>query len=91
MYPKKIKLTKLETLKDALYPQEIKYPSKKTIIEGYMWEYSLPKLNEAFLVFESKRIMIFHTSLLKNIEKIDENTMILTTLNSKYELKISNE
>lgn len=88
-YPVNIKLTKLKTLEDAKYPQEEKYPSDgSTVREGLMWEFSLPKHGQSFNVMQSKMYPSFRTSIVFEIEEIDKNIMILTTMNSKYKLEI---
>lgn len=87
-YPVNISLTKLETRPDAEYPQEEKYPSNSTVKTGLMWEFSLPKVGEPFAVKESKMWSKYNTSTIEKIDVIDENTMLLTTLNSVYKLKI---
>lgn len=87
-YPVNILLTKLETRPDAEYPQEEKYPSKTTVMKGLMWEFSLPKVGERFVVLVSKMSSMFCTSILEKVENIDEKTMLLTTLNSVYRLEI---
>lgn len=86
-YPINITLTKLKTLELAEYPQEEKYPSGISY-SGLMWEFSLPKVGERFSVKESKMWSKFNTSIVKHIENIDDKTIILTTLNSKYKLEI---
>lgn len=88
-YPKNITLTKLETLSDAEYPQEERYPSNSTVKHGLMWKFSLPKHGQSFSVLRSKLYPSFRTSIVFGIEKIDKNTMILTTMNSKYKLEIN--
>jgi len=88
-YPKYITLIKLKTLKGAKHPQEEKYPSDgSTVRDGLMWEFSLPKVGESFAILLSKMNASFITSEIKEIEKVNDNLIILTTLNSKYKLEI---
>jgi hypothetical protein len=80
----KVTLTKLETLENADFPQEDKYPSKTTVKEGFIDEENMPQIGKTFYMEIDKGI--FHTSTIKDIEELDDHTMILTTLNSKYRL-----
>jgi hypothetical protein len=89
-YPVNITLTKLETRSDAEYPQEEKYPSITTIRHGLMWDWSMPKVGEQFNVKESKMWSKFTTSRIEKIDIVNENEMLLTTLNSVYKLEILN-
>jgi hypothetical protein len=86
---KKINLIKLETLSTAKYPQEDKYPSGKIVAKGLMWNWSKPKVNECFNVYHAKLKPVFKTSLVKNIEEIEDG-YIITTINSKYKIEIVN-
>lgn len=88
VWPKNITLTKLSTRKDAKFPQEQKYPSFHTKRSGFMWEFSQPKVGNNFFVLIGKLNPIFVTSIVENIEIINEDLSILTTENSVYELKI---
>ena len=88
-YPVNITLTKLKTLKDAPYPQEKRFPSGSTVINGIMFEHTTPEIGKGFNVHTSKLFSHFHTSVVTGIEKINENELILTTLNSQYKLKIN--
>lgn len=80
----RFRLTKLETLKNALYPQEEKFPSKKTVYEGEIIP-SEPKIGQNLLIIEGKGNWL-RTSTIENIEKTDQG-LILTTLDSKYLLE----
>ena len=84
---KKINLIKLETLANAEYPQEDKYPSGNIISKGLMFPYSLPKVGEPFMVYHAKLKPVFRTSLVQSIEKIEDG-YIITTINSKYKIEI---
>lgn len=90
METKKAILTKLETLPNAEHPQEEKYPSGKTIRTGILVS-GLPTIGDSFTILKEDNTGFFQISIVKNIEKINENTMILTTLNSKYKLELSYE
>ena len=87
-WPVYITLTKLSTRDDAEYPQEDRFPSLSTVKQGYMWEYTQPKVGECFYVHQSKLYSNFRTSLVQEIKEINKNTIHLTTLNSVYELKL---
>ena len=84
---KKINLIKLETLSNAEYPQEDKYPSGEIVKKGLMFPYSLPKVNECFHVYHGKLQPVYRTSLVQSVEKIEDG-YIITTLNSKYKIEI---
>lgn len=86
-YPKNITLRKLNTLPEAPYPQQDKYPdgSERT---GLMWEHTLPKVGEAFYVMASKMWPTFHTSFIEEILSETSEKITFRTLNSTYELEI---
>jgi len=84
---KKIDLIKLETLTTAEYPQEDKYPSGNIVAKGLMFNWSKPKVNECFMVYHGKLNPVFRTSLVQNIEEIEDG-YIITTINSKYKIEI---
>jgi hypothetical protein len=80
---RKIKLTKLNTLEEAVYPQKEKYPDN-WYVEGYSSK--KPEVGEVFYVLENKLYPIFRTSTLtKVINK--KSYIIFTTLNSTYKLE----
>lgn len=83
----KVKLTKIETLEEAELPQEDKYPSKTTVREGYIKAEHMPQIGKAVYISNEHNIPIFHTSTVRDVEELDNHTMILTTLNSKYRLE----
>jgi hypothetical protein len=87
----KVKLTKLETLEEAEFPQEDKYPSKTTVKEGFMAAEHMPQIGEAAYIQDELGRIKFHTSTVRDIEEVDNHTMILTTLNSKYRLDYERE
>lgn len=89
-FPKKIILQKINTLEDAEYPQKEKYPDG-TQRKGLMWEFSKPKVGEAFLVLVSKMSPIFHTSIVQEIINETDKEIKFKTLNSTYLLKIEEE
>lgn len=88
-YPKNIRLYKVETLEDAEYPQEEKYPSGTVLKIGLMWEHTLPKIGEVFEVFAGKLYPTFHTSTVVDISMLDlvDGVIAFKTLNSKYEVR----
>lgn len=86
-YPINIDLYKLETLEDAKYPQEEKYPSGTVIKTGYMWEHTKPKVGEEFYIFQSKTYYNFRTSQITEIIEETKEYIIFKTLNSKYKVK----
>lgn len=90
-YPLNITLTKIETRADSRHSQEEKYPSGVFQKRGLMWEFTKPKVGEAFHVNESKLWSNYRTSKVEKIETIDEYTMMLTTENSVYKLEIDKD
>lgn len=85
-YPKNIRLLKLETLPDALYPQEDKYASGQVISQGLMWEWSKPEVGEGFQVHIGKLNPIFRTSTVVEIINDDKIGIEFKTLNSRYKI-----
>lgn len=85
---KNIELYKEETLKDAQYPQEKKYPSGTVLAIGHMWDWTTPKVGEAFYVMYSKLIPKFRTSKVIKIISKTKKKIVIKTLNSIYIIKI---
>ncbi len=90
-YPLNITLTKIETRDDAKHSQEEKYSSGVFSVKGLMWEFSEPKVGEIFSVNESKLWAKYLTSVVESIEVVNDHTMIIKTVNSKYKLEIDKE
>ena len=84
---RKVKLIKLETLSDAPYPQEEKYPSFTTVKEGYIPEDYVPVLGDVYYIFSQHSFPIFHTSTIKAIVDVQPNVKVITTLNSRYRIE----
>lgn len=85
---KNIELYKEETLKDARYPQEEKYPSKTVLAIGHMWPWTIPKVGKVFHVMYSKLIPKLHTSVVTEIISETEEEIKIKTQNSIYTIKI---
>lgn len=82
-----VTLIKLSTLDEAEFPQEDKYPSGRTVRKGYIKAEHMPQVGKAVYISNEHNIPIFHTSTVRDVEEVDNHTMILTTLNSKYRLE----
>lgn len=91
-YPVNILLSKINTREDAEHPQKEKYPNG-TERRGLMWEHTLPKIGEPFMVAESKLYAHFMTSPVEDLLSFDtiENTIEFRTVNSEYRLTIIDE
>lgn len=86
-YPVNIELYKIETLENAEYPQEEKYPSGTVLKTGFMWEHTKPKVGEDFYIYQSKLYSNFRTSIITEIIEETNEYIIFKTLNSKYKVK----
>lgn len=86
-YPINIELYKLETLEDAEYPQEEKYPSGTVLKTGLMWEHTKPKIGDNFYIYQYKLYCNFRTSIITEIIEETKEYIIFKTLNSKYKVK----
>jgi hypothetical protein len=85
IYPKNYNLIKMKTLEDAKHPQPDKYPDGY-IKEGFMWEYTMPIVGNAFHVFQSKTYYNFRTSVITEIVETTEKHIIFKTENSIYKI-----
>ena len=85
-WPIKIALFKESTREDAKHPQEDEYPSGSVLSEGYMWDYTQPKLGNKFYVMESKLYPNFRTSSIQEILETTDEYIRFRTKNSVYKV-----
>lgn len=84
-FPLNVTLTKLNTRDDAYIPQRDKYPDGYAKI-GLMWEHSVPKVGESFVLYYDKLTSIFHTSLVQEITSELPGEIVFKTMNSTYKI-----
>jgi len=82
-WSKSIRVQKLETLSDALNPQERMWD-----VVGVMLEDHEPKVGHAFVVCAAQVIPIWHSSTVTEIISQTDEEIVFKTLNSKYRLTI---
>jgi hypothetical protein len=79
---------KLETLENAEYPQEEKYPSGSEVSSGLMWKFTEPVVGEQFKVHYGKLYHHFHTSTVTEILEKTSSNIKFKTKNSIYNILI---
>lgn len=80
-----VTLTKINILEEAQYPQKEKYPDGMEV-QGYMYQFSKPKVGERYTLLKSKVWPIFVTSEVTEVIKDTLGEIVFKTLNSTYKI-----